>query len=49
MSKRETGGGEGVEVVTNEPFTDQPLFHGEHSTGQYTYKIYHLKKCVWGD
>ncbi|KAG0730368.1 Phosphatidylinositol transfer protein alpha isoform [Chionoecetes opilio] len=44
MSKRETGGGEGVEVVTNEPFTGQPLFHGAYSSGQYTYKIFHLKK-----
>lgn len=46
MSKRETGGGEGVEVVTNEPFSDQPLFHGAYSSGQYTYKIYYLKKKV---
>lgn len=46
MSKRETGGGEGVEVVTNESFSGQPLFHGEYSSGQYTYKIYHLKKKV---
>lgn len=36
-SKNETGGGEGVEVITNEPYED----HGEK--GQYTHKIYHLQ------
>ena len=43
-SKAETGGGEGVEILKNEPFTDQPLFHGEFSEGQYTKKIYHLQR-----
>ncbi|KAJ2161015.1 hypothetical protein GGF46_001817 [Coemansia sp. RSA 552] len=36
MSLNETGGGEGVEVIKNEPYDD------EHGKGQYTYKIYHL-------
>ncbi|KAJ1963334.1 hypothetical protein IWQ62_003248, partial [Dispira parvispora] len=35
-SKNETGGGEGVEVVKNEPYDN------EMGKGQYTYKIYHL-------
>lgn len=35
-SKNETGGGEGIEVLKNEPRKD-----GEK--GQYTHKIYHLK------
>lgn len=35
-SKEETSGGEGVEVVKNEPYDD-----GE-TKGQYTEKIYHL-------
>ncbi|KAJ1652525.1 hypothetical protein IWQ61_007159 [Dispira simplex] len=35
-SKNETGGGEGVEVLKNEPYEN------EMGKGQYTYKIYHL-------
>lgn len=34
QSKRETGGGEGVEIMKNEPYTDPETGH----TGQYTYK-----------
>lgn len=37
-SKNETGGGEGVEVVVNEPYEQ----NGEK--GQFTHKIYHLKR-----
>ena len=42
-SKNETGGGEGIEVLKNEPYDDksQP---GEK--GQYTHKIYHLASKV---
>uniref|UniRef100_A0A672Z8S9 Phosphatidylinositol transfer protein alpha isoform n=1 Tax=Sphaeramia orbicularis TaxID=375764 RepID=A0A672Z8S9_9TELE len=39
-SKNETGGGEGVEVLANEPYEED----GEK--GQYTHKIYHLKSKV---
>jgi len=40
MSKQETGGGAGVEILKNEPYTrTTPL--GDES-GQYTHKIYHL-------
>ncbi|XP_019716772.1 phosphatidylinositol transfer protein alpha isoform-like [Hippocampus comes] len=39
-SKNETGGGEGVEVVVNEPYEE----NGEK--GQFTHKIYHLKSKV---
>ncbi|XP_077468015.1 phosphatidylinositol transfer protein alpha isoform-like [Stigmatopora argus] len=39
-SKSETGGGEGVEVLVNEPYDKD----GEK--GQYTHKIYHLKSKV---
>ena len=39
-SKNETGGGEGVEVITNEPFEE-----GDRK-GQYTHKIYHLARSV---
>lgn len=40
-SKNETGGGEGVEVIVNEPYEKD----GEK--GQYTHKIYHLQKYVY--
>lgn len=45
-SKNETGGGEGIEVLKNEPFDNYPLLGGKYSTGQYTYKIYHLASKV---
>lgn len=45
-SKNETGGGEGVEVLKNEPFENYPLLGNRYSSGQYTYKIYHLKRQV---
>lgn len=40
-SKNETGGGEGIEVLKNEPYE----MDGEK--GQYTHKIYHLKRQVY--
>jgi len=40
----ETGGGEGIEVVKNEPFDNVPLLGGRYSKGQYTYKKYHLAR-----
>ncbi|XP_061637410.1 phosphatidylinositol transfer protein alpha isoform-like isoform X1 [Phyllopteryx taeniolatus] len=39
-SKNETGGGEGVEVLVNEPYAKD----GEK--GQFTHKVYHLKSKV---
>ncbi|KAE8744697.1 hypothetical protein FOCC_FOCC008700 [Frankliniella occidentalis] len=45
-SKNETGGGEGIEVIKNEPFDNYPLLGGKYSKGQYTYKIYHLASKV---
>lgn len=47
-SKNETGGGEGIEVLRNEPFGNYPLLGGKYSSGQYTYKIYHLASKVPG-
>ncbi|RXN06974.1 phosphatidylinositol transfer beta isoform isoform X1 [Labeo rohita] len=41
-SKNETGGGEGIEILKNEPCEKD----GER--GQYTHKIYHLKSKVPG-
>jgi hypothetical protein len=46
VSKHETGGGEGIEVLKNEPFHNHPLLGGKYCTGQYTYKIYHLASKV---
>uniref|UniRef100_A0A8C6PGP6 Phosphatidylinositol transfer protein alpha isoform n=1 Tax=Nothobranchius furzeri TaxID=105023 RepID=A0A8C6PGP6_NOTFU len=39
-SKSETGGGDGVEVLVNEPYEE----NGEK--GQYTHKVYHLQSKV---
>uniref|UniRef100_A0A914HFJ0 Phosphatidylinositol transfer protein n=1 Tax=Globodera rostochiensis TaxID=31243 RepID=A0A914HFJ0_GLORO len=41
-AKKETGGGEGVQVLRNEPFEGANLFHGEFTSGQYTHKVYHV-------
>ncbi|TRY78149.1 hypothetical protein TCAL_13477 [Tigriopus californicus] len=46
QSRRETGGGEGVEIVKNEPFSGQSFLYGKYDTGQYTYKIYHVETKV---
>ncbi|CDW56229.1 phosphatidylinositol transfer protein alpha [Trichuris trichiura] len=46
LSKRETGGGEGIEVLKNEPYEDDPLFNDDFSSGQYTHKIYHISSKV---
>ena len=40
-SLEQTGGGEGVEILKNEPFKDEPLLDGKYSEGQYTKKIHH--------
>lgn len=50
VSKQNTGGGEGVEIQKNEPFTKtmSEAFLGRYSTGQYTKKIYHLGSRVPG-
>lgn len=45
-SKKETGGGEGVEVQKNEPFEDVSFLDGQYTKGQYTKKIYHLESKV---
>ncbi|KAI6240594.1 Phosphatidylinositol transfer protein domain containing protein [Aphelenchoides fujianensis] len=47
-SKNETGGGEGVEIVKQEPFTSTTLRPGYTLSGTYTYKIYRLRsKIPW--
>ena len=47
-SKNETGGGEGVEVLKNEPYDNVPLLNGKFTKGQYTHKIYRLASKVPG-
>ena len=49
-SKNETGGGEGIEVLENRPFKDGefPADVPEGREGQFTHKIFHLARCVWG-
>ncbi|KAF7259284.1 hypothetical protein EG68_03083 [Paragonimus skrjabini miyazakii] len=54
VSKNETGGGEGIEVLVNEPFNDDnykpspPLYIGGklYDQGQYTHKRFHLSNKV---
>ena len=52
-SIRETGGGEGVEILKNEPFsgktdlggrqyTEGQYTEGQYTEGQYTQKVYHM-------
>ena len=51
-SKNETGGGEGIEVLINTPFTadselpEGPLksAYGTYTSGQFTHKVYHLHR-----
>ncbi len=46
QSKRETGGGEGVQVLVDEPFKNVALINGTLYSGQYTHKIYHMESKV---
>jgi len=46
QSLEETGGGAGVEVKLNQPFDNIPLLDGKYTSGQYTYKIYHVAKKI---
>lgn len=42
-SKRETGGGEGVEILENRPFDGMNFFNGKYTSGQFTHKIYYIQ------
>lgn len=47
-SRQETGGGEGIEVITQQDFTSDTLRPGETLTGIYTKKKYYLRsKAPW--
>lgn len=48
-SKNETGGGEGVEVLRNEPYLSEDIEMSKNSKsrpGQYTHKLFHLESRV---
>lgn len=45
-SKENTGGGEGIEVLKNEPFTNKKDLFQNYTDGQYTHKIYKLESKV---
>ncbi|XP_055340841.1 phosphatidylinositol transfer protein alpha isoform-like isoform X2 [Paramacrobiotus metropolitanus] len=45
-SKGETGGGEGVQVLQNEPYENFPLLDGQPDRGQFTHKTYYLQSKV---
>lgn len=45
-SLKETGGGEGVEVIKNEAYENKPLLNGKFCSGQYTLKKYYLASKV---
>jgi len=41
-SLNNTGGGDGIQVIKSESFSNVPLLKGKPMSGQYTYKIYHM-------
>ena len=43
-SKENTGGGEGIEVLKNEPFKNNLDLFQNYTDGQYTHKIYKLER-----
>ena len=45
-SKENTGGGEGIVVLKNEPFEGKNDLHLNYTHGQYTHKIYKLYSKV---
>ena len=45
-SKENTGGGEGIVVLKNEPFANKTDLFANHTAGQYTHKIYKLQSKV---
>lgn len=45
-SRENTGGGEGIIVLNNEPFTNKTDLFQNHTNGQYTHKIYKLQSKV---
>lgn len=46
VSRESTGGGEGIIVLKNEPFTGKRDLFKHFTDGQYTHKIYKLQSKV---
>jgi len=46
MSRNETGGGDGVEILVDESFEGKPLLDNDYSEGQYTFKKYYMYNKV---
>lgn len=46
VSRDSTGGGEGIVVLNNEPFTGKRDLFQNYTDGQYTHKIYKLQSKV---
>ena len=46
VSKENTGGGEGVEVQSNEPFANKQDLFKDITSGQYTYKLYKMQRFI---
>jgi hypothetical protein len=44
MSRENTGGGEGIVVLKNEPFKDKIDLFMDYTAGQYTHKIYKVQR-----
>jgi hypothetical protein len=44
VSKENTGGGEGIEILKNEPFSNKTDLFPGYTTGQYTHKLYKLQR-----
>ncbi len=45
-SKENTGGGEGIEILKNEPFENKKDLFQNYTSGQYTHKIYKLQRWL---
>ena len=43
-SKENTGGGEGIEILKNEPFENKKDLFQNYTSGQFTHKIYKLQR-----
>lgn len=45
-SKENTGGGEGIEIIANEPFANKLDLFKNYTSGQYSHKLYKLQSKV---
>lgn len=45
-SKKETGGGDGIEIIENRPIHENEAYFNKEKPGQYTHKRFHLSSKV---